>query len=449
MTTDSIDDEETSLVAHAINAVTLETNSSGSSSNSKSSPTRRTPQEDNRGGATATPIPQNIRRTTPPRRKLKVLVITGGGARQQQIEHVFAQRGMVEHFTKPTFSPGVTSRSLRNRYNLLHVANECGLLPAHEWDALSPTIQRHQQQQQQQQQKQRHDEEDQQKQSHPDKNHQQQQQQQQQQQNLFACLEGVPVVTAGRIFGPPHAGVPLHYSVELWRKAKALNRDRSVLACLFAHLMAMRTFFGVTTTRISTSSSTTATATANPSPCFDLIIEDNVRADPSNCAQQVWEAMDSLKEWEEATQEQQPNPQQPQTCQLLLYGWLGSTTNLQWIMDTHIPKRKFQRRRRRRRRTRGGRDEANHGTSTNAKEDTKKDDVTIEFAAAAAATTSTTTTVPYPRFEHLADDFPGWTTDEDDSTTVQATKDKTRKPGGNLLWGVSTIYTCYCLSSKR
>ena len=33
-------------------------------------------------------------------------------------------------------------------------------------------------------------------------------------------------------------------SVELWRKAKTLNRDRSVLACTLAHLMAMKTLVG-------------------------------------------------------------------------------------------------------------------------------------------------------------------------------------------------------------
>ena len=32
----------------------------------------------------------------------------------------------------------------------------------------------------------------------------------------------------------------LYFSGEFWRKAKSLSRDRSVLACTFAHLIAMR-----------------------------------------------------------------------------------------------------------------------------------------------------------------------------------------------------------------
>ncbi|OEU15603.1 hypothetical protein FRACYDRAFT_240296 [Fragilariopsis cylindrus CCMP1102] len=70
------------------------------------------------------------------RRKLRVLVITMGGSRKKQIEDLFSDKSMSSTFESPTFSDGVLSRSLRNRYHFFRIANEAGLLPEQEWIAI-------------------------------------------------------------------------------------------------------------------------------------------------------------------------------------------------------------------------------------------------------------------------------------------------------------------------
>jgi hypothetical protein len=74
------------------------------------------------------------------KRKLKVLVITMGEPRQEKIEKLFEEPQMAIDFEKPTFSPGVPQRNLRNRYEFLKVANEAGLLPKQEWDAIQNAV---------------------------------------------------------------------------------------------------------------------------------------------------------------------------------------------------------------------------------------------------------------------------------------------------------------------
>jgi len=48
----------------------------------------------------------------------------------------------------------------------------------------------------------------------------------------------------------------------------------------------------------------------------------------------VWGAINACNEWEK---------ERNLNCHLRFFGWLGSTTNLEWIMQTHIPKRKYVR----------------------------------------------------------------------------------------------------------
>jgi hypothetical protein len=74
-------------------------------------------------------------------RKLRVLVIsTEGSERQQYIQELFAQPSMRSAFEPPVFSPSVSSRTLRNRVEFFRIANEAGLIPDHEWEAIRGAI---------------------------------------------------------------------------------------------------------------------------------------------------------------------------------------------------------------------------------------------------------------------------------------------------------------------
>ncbi len=286
--------------------------------------------------------------TTMERRKLRVLVITLGGDRQQKIEDMFGDPIMKEHFEKPTFSMGVSSRHIRNRINFINTAYAAGLLPKQEWKAVMDSVE--------------------------DKRYEGQPTE-----RFFDCLDDVPV-TKGR--QGSREDIQLHYTVELWRKSKAINRDRSVLACVFAHLIAMKKFCGDGT--------------------FDLILEDNVRADPRSCGERVWEWKTAANEWDQASNDK---------CHFRFVGWLGSIPNLEWIMQTHLPKRKYARK--------------------NKSEECVDENGSMTIG-------------PLPCLEHLEEDLSITTLNADDenedgqleeeSESQQQTKQHS-KPGGNLLWG--------------
>lgn len=120
------------------------------------------------------------------------------------------------------------------------------------------------------------------------------------------------------------------YSKELWKKAKGINRGRSVLACTFAHLRAMKILVDGDENGNS----------------YDFILEDNVRAvlyafgEPthleSKCeaAWRLHETIRASKEFEETT---------GKTCHLRYYGWLGSRANLEFVLKTHCPRTCFAR----------------------------------------------------------------------------------------------------------
>ncbi len=276
-------------------------------------------------------------------------MITLGGDRQKKIEDMFSDPIMSEHFEKPTFSMGVTSRHIRNRVNFIQTAFEAGLLPEKEWRAVMESV------------------EDRRYEGQPTE-------------RFFDCLEDIEV-TKGR--HGSREDIKLHYTVELWRKAKAINRDRSVLACVFAHLIAMKKFV--------------------EDGNFDLILEDNVRTDPKSCARRVWECKRAAREWEESSSDK---------CHFRFVGWLGSVPNLEWIMQTHLPKRKFKRKRK--------------------SEEKIDDNEAISIG-------------PLPRLENLDEDMSiveGMKTialDADDATEDEEDESQEttlhQKPGGNLLWG--------------
>ena len=320
------------------------------------------------------------------RRKLRVLVITMGGNRKKQIENLFSDKSMSSTFESPTFSDGVLSRSLRNRYHFFRIANEAGLLPEQEWIAIQNAY---------------------------EQNNILNEQNKNKQETFFDCLQGIEANTTKKRMGSEQ-DIKLHYSVELWRKSKSINRGRSVLACLFAHLIALKKL-------VDSSSSSDTTS-------FDLIVEDNIRLDPKNCAEKVWDAINACEEWEKENNN---------NCHLRFFGWLGSNTNLEWIMKTHIPKRKYIRK---------------DYNDQDRDLDLDRDDCNV-------------TIVPFPCLEHLEEDLSVMMDGELDNcatTTTTTTREKNdvgrieeeeeekdeksdtknnetnhihNKPGGNLCWG--------------
>ena len=70
-------------------------------------------------------------------RRLKVIVITTEGSyRQKFIQDMFAHPSMAATFEPPTFSPSVSARGMRNRFEFLRLANDAGLIPSLEWEAI-------------------------------------------------------------------------------------------------------------------------------------------------------------------------------------------------------------------------------------------------------------------------------------------------------------------------
>jgi hypothetical protein len=299
---------------------------------------------------------------TTPRRKLKVLVITMGGERQAHIQAMFASSLPHDEVDPPAFSPGVPSRDLRNRYRFLYHAHLAGLLPEAEWHAIRTTH------------------------GHVDDASRPMSPpppppSTTRSDAFFDCLNDIPVTTTphGRRRGSQDDR-KLHYSVELWRKARGVNRGRAVLACLLAHLIAMR---------------------RSVRDDFDVIVEDNVRMaidGASSWARRVWETKRARQEWEE---------EHNRRCHHLYLGWLGSITNLRWILEIHAPKRKFAR-----------------------KNDNNKDDLPTIF--------------PFPCQEHLEEDLAEWEDnyEEDDQNVAEnepeddtPQKYQHKRPGGNPVWG--------------
>jgi hypothetical protein len=128
--------------------------------------------------------------------------------------------------------------------------------------------------------------------------------------SLRDCLKNVSVSPSRR---GSQADISLHYTVELWQKAKTVNRGRAVLACTLAHLTAVRKLVHEN---------------------YDVLLEDNVRI-PVRCAvQRIWETLDAIGENESSG---------AQSCRLCYFGWLGSIPNLEWIYTTHIPSNKRDR----------------------------------------------------------------------------------------------------------
>lgn len=202
-----------------------------------------------------------------------MLIISMGGERRDVLENMFATPLLRDHFEPPTVVPGIPARELRNRATFLRHCQAAGLLPDAEWAALQSTLADPRC-------------------SAPTSASTP---------NLWECLRDVPVTTGRR--GSDY-DVSLHYTEELWRKAKTVNRGRAVLACALAHLTALRTLVN---------------------DDFDVLLEDNVRMPVESVVERVWDIIDATKTAAEQA-----------SCHMRYFGWLGSIPNLQWIYTSHI-----------------------------------------------------------------------------------------------------------------
>lgn len=110
-----------------------------------------------------------------------MVISTEGSDRQKHIKDLFAHPSMVATFEQPVFSPSVSSRALRNRMEFLRIANEAGLLPEHEWEAIRAAHESGEYER------------------NPSR--------------LFDCLKDLPVLEGRR---GSKADVKLHYCQEVW-----------------------------------------------------------------------------------------------------------------------------------------------------------------------------------------------------------------------------------------
>jgi hypothetical protein len=237
----------------------------------------------------------NTNGSTPPRRKLRALVITlPNSSRQEHIRAMFAS--VATDFEPPVFSEGIPQRSLRNRLECLRICHQAGLVPDVEWQAIQAAMADRDAGEAERRDPKRF---------------------------LNHCLAHVPVNTQGR--RGSKADLKVHYSTELWRKAKTINRGRAVLACTLAHLIALRKWY-------DNDNANNDNDNDYDNDKFDMILEDNVRlAIPhggGGCggAEAIWQAQQATLDWEQ---------QEGQTCHLRFLGWLGSIPNLQWILQRH------------------------------------------------------------------------------------------------------------------
>ena len=127
------------------------------------------------------------------KRRLKVLVITTDGSdRQKHIQDLFSHPSMLETFDPPTFSPSVSSRALRNRYEFFRIANEAGLIPPPEWEAIAAAHESGIYE------------------NHPER--------------FFDCLKGIPITEGRR---GSKTDVKLHYSCEVSKTERIQGRSNA------------------------------------------------------------------------------------------------------------------------------------------------------------------------------------------------------------------------------
>jgi hypothetical protein len=271
-------------------------------------------------------------------RPIRLLIITMGGSRRAALEELIRLHNNVvaaadggggdSSRIEPTFVPGVPSRALRSRQNFARYVHAAGLLPQIEWDAVKEQVLM------------KDDDRD--------------------DVTWEEALAHVPKPTAavrstaGRTTiddedgdnddadnadTTTHPSAPLptqifssptyHYLLEMWYKSKSLSRDRAVLACTLAHLIAMRQFVGANEKENGTTS-----GNHNDSDYqYDAILEDNVRWHATDFGK----TMRAIRQAKSRFEIQHPNTK----VQMQYYGWLASIPNLRWTYQCHIPQRGY------------------------------------------------------------------------------------------------------------
>jgi hypothetical protein len=263
-------------------------------------------------------------------RKLRVLIITLGGERRKVLENTFRDSLLAADFDLD-FTPGIPSRELRTRESFFRHCAAAGFKTPQFQKSSNTT--------------------------------------------LWDCLEVVPIAPGRR--GSDY-DVSLHYSVELWRKAKTVNRGRAVLACALAHLLALRRLV---------------------MEDFDILLEDNVRLPVESVADRMW---DCIRESEREQPDISSSDSSTHTAQVHMryFGWLGSIPNLKWIYASHVHK---------------------HDPSSATVPCPTPQDIDADLASGAQHTDET-------------NDESGERDESRNATPKNGTKDLT-KPGGNPVWG--------------
>ena len=168
--------------------------------------------------------------------KIRVLVITLGGEREAILRRMFG-----EFSVEVEFIQGVPSRSIRCQAGLMRAAYSCGLL----------------------------------------------------------LEDPEETVLIGKKTSQSGTWDDMDYAEELWKKGRSLSRERAVLACLFAHLRAMRKAV---------------------EEDFDIILEDNVRM--------LRDAAILIREFK----------RESSGASARFFGYLGPEDNLRWLYNVHVPK---------------------------------------------------------------------------------------------------------------
>lgn len=215
------------------------------------------------------------------KKKLRPLVISMGGERQTHITEMFNTPELSAHFHPPTFSPGIPSRSIRNRKQLLDACYRANLLSNEEWEAIQSD-------------------------------------------------KPIPLSQNSSRKGRK-MDLEIPYSVEFWRKGKSLGRGRAVLACFLAHLIAIRAHAE------DEDGGYDIILEDNVRPLINKDSKNYHFADRSmtkkeqphendkecECAKRIRETIDASESCKEP-------------CHLRYYGWLGSIENVQYIYQHHI-----------------------------------------------------------------------------------------------------------------
>lgn len=225
-------------------------------------------------------------------RKIRLLIITMGGRRKEIIEEMFIQNEILSKHFSVEFSPGVPVRSIKTQKGLWKTANDAKLFYPEEWEQMKKVD------------------------FDPD--------------ILIENYDKTKNYHKNRKGRKIDLEVP--YCLELWRKSKGLSRQRSVLACSLAHLIAIRKHIE----KINEENGNHIG--------YDIILEDNVRpilstgtsgtgtgnddGDGDSLVECVQRIRDTIKSSQDIKSEF--------PCHMRYFGWLGSMKNVAYVYNQYF-----------------------------------------------------------------------------------------------------------------